>query len=333
VSWRLTKTLIGAAAGVVALMAFLGVAELVAVAVGPGSAAAIAIGQNAIAHTPQSLKEFAISHFGEDDKNVLLAAIYTGLVLLAAAVGSVAALTRRAVAFISVCLLGAVATVSAVTQPTASPSYGLPSSAGSLAAICVLGLLLKATPATRGAHESTSTVPEGKCLSRRRFVFAGASLVGTTAALYAFGSQAMSTIYNAARSRAAVRLPKPSSPTPVVAGTGFDIAGLSPYITSNQDVYRVDTALVVPQLSTEGYSLNLHGMVEQPAVYSFDELAGMGLVERTITMVCVSNPVGGPYLGNARWTGVLLADLLRKARPHPGADQLLIQGKGRGRVA
>ncbi len=129
---------------------------------------------------------------------------------------------------------------------------------------------------------------------------------------------------NAAKSRAAVRLPNPVGATPRAAGTSFDVPGLAPYTTSNQDFYRVDTALVVPQLSTEGYTLDLHGMVDRPATFSFDDLLGMELVERPITMVCVSNPVGGPYLGNARWLGVPLAGLLEKAGLHSGADQLFM---------
>ena len=84
-------------------------------------------------------------------------------------------------------------------------------------------------------------------------------------------------------------------------------------MTSNADFYRVDTALFVPQLSTQGYTLNLHGLVDRPAIFSFDDLLEMPLIERTITMVCVSNPVGGPYLGNARWLGVPLAEMLRHA--------------------
>ncbi|HUB71763.1 MAG TPA: molybdopterin-dependent oxidoreductase [Acidimicrobiales bacterium] len=312
------------AAGVVALLAFLGVAELVAAAVGPGSAPAIAIGENAIAHTPQDLKEFAISHFGENDKNVLLAGIYATLALMAAVVGLLASLTRRAVAVVSICALGAVAAISAVTQATASLADGLPSLAGALAAVCAVALLLKARPDAPARADVGSKVLEANTLTRRRFIVAGASVAGAGAALYAVGSKALNNIYNATRSRAAVRLPKASNSTPVVGGTGLDVAGLSPYITPNEDFYRVDTALVVPQLSTQSYGLNVHGMVDEAAIYSFDDLVGMELVERTITMVCVSNPVGGPYLGNARWTGVLLADLLRKARPHPGANQLLM---------
>ena len=40
-------------------------------------------------------------------------------------------------------------------------------------------------------------------------------------------------------------------------------------------------------------------------------------------MPCVSNPVGGPYVGNAKWLGASLAALIRQARPLAGADQLL----------
>jgi DMSO/TMAO reductase YedYZ molybdopterin-dependent catalytic subunit len=144
------------------------------------------------------------------------------------------------------------------------------------------------------------------------------------AAAYAIGREAVAKAYNATASRAAVRLPRPASSTAAVAGTGFDVPGLAPYITPNDDFYRVDTALVVPQLSTEGYTLTVGGMVGRPTVFSFDDLLQMPLIERTMTMVCVSNPVGGLYVGNARWLGVRLAHLLDQVRPRPGADQLFM---------
>jgi DMSO/TMAO reductase YedYZ molybdopterin-dependent catalytic subunit len=49
----------------------------------------------------------------------------------------------------------------------------------------------------------------------------------------------------------------------------------------------------------------------------------MPLVERDITLTCVSNEVGGPYVGTARWTGVRLGPLLEAAGLQPGATQLL----------
>jgi DMSO/TMAO reductase YedYZ molybdopterin-dependent catalytic subunit len=307
-----------------ALAAFLGAAELVAIAVGPGAAPAIAIGQNVIAHTPQDLKEFAIAHFGENDKKVLLGTTYFALAALAAAVGAVAALTRRPIAFVGLCALGIFALVSAVSQPTASWADALPALAGTLAALAALRLAIKPSPGKPVTGVSERPGTEGALLSRRRFFLGTGSVIALGAATYLVGARAINSVYNATRSRAAVRLPAPAVATPRAAGSSFDVPGLAPYTTPNQDFYRVDTALVVPQLSTEDYTLNLHGMIDRPAIFSFADLLSMELVERPITMVCVSNPVGGPYLGNARWLGVPLAGLLKEAGIHPGADQLFM---------
>ncbi|MHB1930274.1 MAG: molybdopterin-dependent oxidoreductase, partial [Acidimicrobiales bacterium] len=88
--------------------------------------------------------------------------------------------------------------------------------------------------------------------------------------------------------------------------------------------YRVDTALVVPELSTGGYRLRLHGLVQRPVTWTYQDLLRMPLVEQTLTLVCVSDPVGGPYVGNARWLGVPLGPLLRAAGVDPRADQLFM---------
>lgn len=61
---------------------------------------------------------------------------------------------------------------------------------------------------------------------------------------------------------------------------------------------------------------------------SFQDLLDRDLIERDITLTCVSNEVGGPYVGNARWIGGRLADILREAGVKPPsqggpADQLV----------
>ena len=43
----------------------------------------------------------------------------------------------------------------------------------------------------------------------------------------------------------------------------LDVEGLSAFVTPNADFYRIDTALVVPQVSTDGWRLRIHGMVER----------------------------------------------------------------------
>ena len=44
-----------------------------------------------------------------------------------------------------------------------------------------------------------------------------------------------------------------------------------------------------------------------------------------MTLACVSNEVGGPYAGNARWLGARLPELLRGAGIQRGADQIVMR--------
>jgi DMSO/TMAO reductase YedYZ molybdopterin-dependent catalytic subunit len=85
----------------------------------------------------------------------------------------------------------------------------------------------------------------------------------------------------------------------------------------------VDTALTVPQVAADGWKLRVHGMVDHPLTITYEQLLERPLIERDITLTCVSNEVGGPYIGNARWLGARLADLLREAGLHPNASQLV----------
>ena len=71
------------------------------------------------------------------------------------------------------------------------------------------------------------------------------------------------------------------------------------------------------------WRLRIGGRVATPVELTFAELLDRPLVERVITLNCVSNEVGGPYIGTARWLGVPLVPLLREAGIQAGADQLL----------
>ena len=80
---------------------------------------------------------------------------------------------------------------------------------------------------------------------------------------------------------------------------------------------------MLPQLSPQTWTLKIDGMVDRELEISFGDLLRMPLTEADITLVCVSNQVGGTYNGNARWLGVPLAGLLRRAGVRAGADQVL----------
>jgi DMSO/TMAO reductase YedYZ molybdopterin-dependent catalytic subunit len=121
-----------------------------------------------------------------------------------------------------------------------------------------------------------------------------------------------------------IRFPKGAHPVPPLpGGVDLGIKGLSPFITPNSSFYRVDTALLLPQVAPQSWSLRIHGMVEREITIDFHELLKRPLTEDYITLCCVSNPVAGPYIGNAKWLGASLASLLREARPRAGAEQLL----------
>lgn len=124
--------------------------------------------------------------------------------------------------------------------------------------------------------------------------------------------------------RVGVALPRPATPAgPLPRGADFRIGGLSPFVTPNRDFYRVDTAIIVPQVNPNTWTLRIHGMVDRPIELTFDDLLRRPLTEADITLTCVSNEVGGQYVGNARWLGVRMADVLRAAGIQRDADMLL----------
>ena len=114
-------------------------------------------------------------------------------------------------------------------------------------------------------------------------------------------------------------------PRPLPKDTALNIPGLSPFYTPNAEFYRVDTSLIVPQVSPASWQLRIHGMVDNPMTITFDELMKLPMIEHDVTLTCVSEAVGGGYIGNARWQGTLLADLLKEAGVQNGADQIVMR--------
>jgi len=106
----------------------------------------------------------------------------------------------------------------------------------------------------------------------------------------------------------------------VPAGVASDVQGVSRFVTPNPSFYRVDTLLTVPKVDPRSWELRIHGLVDRELRLNFADLLNRRLIERDITLTCVSNEVGGPYVGNARWIGVPIAELLREAGVRDGAD-------------
>jgi DMSO/TMAO reductase YedYZ molybdopterin-dependent catalytic subunit len=123
-------------------------------------------------------------------------------------------------------------------------------------------------------------------------------------------------------------LPTPGAtvaPVPAAADFSTDpaVAGLSPIVVPNDDFYRIDTRLNTPRVDAATWSLRVHGMVDREIRLTYDQLLGRPLVERYVTIACVSNQVGGSLVGNAKWTGTSLVDLLSEAGIQAGATQVV----------
>lgn len=309
----------GAVAGLVAAVVALGVAELVAAAVRPEASPVIAVGGSVIDATPVWLKDFAIRTFGTNDKPVLIGSILVVLVLLALVTGSLA-VRRLVLGLAGVAVLGVVGVAAAATRPGSQSLDVLPSVAGGVVGSLALVVLVRrlpvpaAEPAGTGAHDA----------ARRSFLVAGLLAAGAGLAAGSVGRLVTGRRASVTADRADVRLPAPASPaTAVPRGADLKLPGLSPFRTPNEDFYRVDTALVVPQLTTDGWRLRVHGMVDREVELDFDRLLARDMVERDITLTCVSNEVGGRYVGTARWLGAPLAALLDEAGVDPAADMIL----------
>jgi len=183
-------------------------------------------------------------------------------------------------------------------------------------------------PATAAGREaawraSERSVVEVQPEGRRSFLLT-AGVTVAAAAIAEVGGRNLATRKNVSAAQAAVRFPKPAVPAPALpAGVNLPVPGISPFITPNGQFYRVDTALIVPQVDPSSWTLRIHGMVAREVSITFDQLLKRPLIEDYVTLCCVSNPVGGDYIGNAKWLGASLAALIRSAGPMRGAEQLL----------
>ncbi|MGW0333858.1 sulfite oxidase [Streptomyces sp. NPDC003011] len=344
---------LGAFSGILAGFASLAVAELVSAAVRPQASPVVAVGGAAIDRTPAAVKDWAIRNFGTHDKLILQLGILAMLALFAAVLG-IAALRFRRIGAFGVLVFGMAGAAAATTRPdSTSPSDALPSVAGAIAGAVVLYLLVGRLAPRRPAAEPAEGEGEGVGADagmgadgvrggqrapvsgigwdRRGFVIAASAAAAASAGAGALGRTLNgSSGQNAVASRNRFVLPRPASAAPAIPrGAQLRIPEVSSFTTSNGDFYRVDTALVVPKVNADTWRLRIHGKgLRRPVTLSFDDLLRRELIERDITLTCVSNEVGGPYAGNARWIGVRLADLLAECGVRPPsrggpADQLV----------
>ncbi len=321
---------LGALAGLTSALAGLAVAELASV---PGErlqSPVLDVGDRVVDGVPVAVKTLAIEWFGTKDKLALLIGIGSLLTVYAVLVGVLSVSRRWRLAIAGVGLFGLVGAYASQTTRRAAPWYAVtPSLLGGIVAALVLTWLrrqlIKPTAMTESSRTDDEPLVES-CLAeldRRRFMLAaGATAAG--ALVIGGAGRVLGTRSGVGNQRDTLGLPIPSQRlTAVPASVSAPAFGVSPFFTPNDDFYRIDTALTVPQVSVDGWKLKVKGLVDRELTLSYEELIARPVVESDITLTCVSNEVGGKLMGTARWLGVRLDDLLAEAGIDPNADQIV----------
>jgi DMSO/TMAO reductase YedYZ molybdopterin-dependent catalytic subunit len=339
-------------AGLFAAVVALGVGELVAGIVGPASSPVVAVGNAAITVTPEAVKQIAIATFGAKDKIALVTGTLLVIAVSALLIGLFGLRDRR-LGVLGIALFGAIGAVAALTRPEAGPFDALPpivgAAAGVVALLALLTPLALAPPTRPEPAAPASEAPvdrphvDERAVDRLREVLGAGDRKGTgmdrrgffltsavalaAAAVTGGGGRLLQRRFDVAQARAGLALPAPLSPAPALPA-GADLAdridGVTPLVTANRHFYRVDTAISVPQVRPADYRLSTAGMFDAPRSYTLAELYGRNdLIERDITITCVSNEVGGTLAGSARWIGVPLGAFLRESGVHPESSQLV----------
>ncbi len=309
------------AAGVAAGLAGLGIAALVAALVAPGGAPVTAVGELIIQLLPAPLINFGKDTLGTADKPILLAIITVAVLVICAFAGQ-AEQARRfggAAVFAVVAVLGI---IGIIAQPDSTMAAYIPIIIGLLLGFMILSTLIGKLQRWQPRRRAAEDGPDSS--ARRAFLgWTGATVVLGTAA--SIGGSLIAQAANKVNTlREKLQLPAPRTPAPAIpAGAELGISELSPYLTPNDDFYRIDTALQVPVIDPDQWSLTVTGMVDREVTITYAELLAQPLTEHVATLTCVSNTVGGDLIGNARWLGYPIRELLAQAGPKGGADMVL----------
>ncbi|MCY4623204.1 MAG: molybdopterin-dependent oxidoreductase [bacterium] len=358
--WRSTRDYF--LAGLVATGFAVALSEMLASFFVSAPSLVLTIGQRFIDITPAALKDWAIAVFGTNDKAVLIGGIAVVTIIIGGLLGVVAR-KRMQVAVIGFVAFGVLGYALGITDPLATAGATLIpaiAAAGSGIAVLVLLLRLLQGPATDAADPIPAVSPDAR---RAFMTASGAAVVlaigqvvvgrlasGRTQAAVAAREQVTlptvaaspsttaataSTTTVAATTAAAEEAPVTEATTTTQAAevvrtvadpTPAQIAqvdGVSELITPNDTFYRIDTALSIPSVDLDNWEVSFTGLVDSPFSLTYDELVELPMVERYITICCVSNSVGGDLIGNAKWLGVPLKDLVERAGVQPEGTQLI----------
>jgi DMSO/TMAO reductase YedYZ molybdopterin-dependent catalytic subunit len=305
--------------GALSVAVAIGITEMVAGLSGAVPSAIAAVGGLVVDLAPPFVRDVAIGVFGTADKGALA----VGTVIIALLVGDVVgrlAVTRFWVAWAAFSAFAILGVVAQLQEVGASPLLLVTTPLAAVAGVATLALLHRADASAFRPEEPA----DGRAgdAARRRFVLAAAGAGAGAAAMLTAGR--WSTIRRSESLRLSAGLPAVDHPVAApVPENRFAVDGITELLQHEPEFYRIDTALVVPVVDVGNWTLRVHGMVGTEVVLTMDDLRAMEQHERYVTLSCVSNPVGEDLVGNAKWQGVRLTEVLDLARPLDDAEQIV----------
>ncbi|MDN5669540.1 MAG: molybdopterin-dependent oxidoreductase [Renibacterium salmoninarum] len=316
--WAFLSGVLAVAFGVLA-------GELLAGWLSPSVSPVSAVGSMVIDGLPPGVKDLAISLFGTADKVVFLL-VMAVVIGVAAGLAGVFEAHRKNAGWLLVAGFGLLGAAAVFARAQGNTVALAPPVVAALLSVALLRIAIARLRDWRTAQaDPTVSLETGR---RRFFQVLGASAAGALLTGLATGVVRGSVAsYQAARDK--LKLPAPAEPAapipaaPIPAAAQLEVPGLRPLVIPNDQFYRIDTALAVPVINPDDWQLKITGMVDREVSITMAELLAQPMIERYVTIACVSNEVGGDLIGNARWLGWPVREFLARAGVQPGADMVL----------
>lgn len=163
------------------------------------------------------------------------------------------------------------------------------------------------------------------------------ALLGGVPALLLGGPAILRSLARAEASSLIVR-----RPTPLLAEMAFE--KLQDWLTPN-DAFFVLSAFGAPRVEAGTWRLTVDGEVEQPLSLTYDDLKAFPAKTKVALLECAGNSrstvkppppgttLGIGYVGNARWKGVPLQDVLARAGLKASGREVVFRGADAGKFA
>ena len=324
-------------AGVVAVASSIGAGELLAGLIPGAPSPVLSIGRRVIEFQPPGAKDFMTSLFGTNDKLVLEIVIVVVALAIGASLGILAE-RRRDIAASAIAAFAGLGFLASLGDPDSV----LALAAGGAAVEAFVGMqMLGWLVGLATAGQAKANAPSGPSpalepvrsrtdlrrrtgsmpdWTRRNLLIRGGAVAAGSVAAVAFGRVLLE---GQRRPVSSVNLPSPGRTASLPTGADLGVSGITPIVVPNDDFYRIDTALIAPNVDALDWKLTVKGMVDREVELTYAELTALPIVEQYVTIACVSNEVGGGLVGNALWRGVPLRTVLDMAGVQAGATQLV----------